>query len=51
MSGQIFGNVIFTSNDGMGDTTGLSVSQVEYLKEIAFDIVGIVPNLPLTLSL
>lgn len=51
MSGRIYGNVIFTSNDGMGDTTGLTVSQVEYLKEIAFDIVGINPVLPLTSSL
>jgi hypothetical protein len=51
MSGQIFGNVIFTSNDGMGETTGLNLEQVAYLKEIALDIVGIQPVLPLTSSL
>ena len=46
MSGQIFGNVIFTGSDGMGETIGLNVEQVTYLKEIAFDIVGITPVVP-----
>lgn len=46
MTDQIFGDVIFTSSDGEGETTGLTVEQVEYLKEIAFDVVGIKPALP-----
>jgi len=41
MSGQIFGDVVFTSSNDEGDTTGLTVSQFEYLNEIAFDIVGL----------
>jgi len=44
MSGQIFGDVIFTSSDGMGETIGLTKEQGEYLREIAFDIVGITPQ-------
>ena len=45
MSGNILGNVVFTSSDGMGETIGLNVDQINYLKRIAFDIVGIVPDL------
>lgn len=45
MSGSILGNVVFTSSDGMGETIGLNVDQINYLKKIAFDIVGIVPDL------
>ena len=41
MSGTIFGDVIFTSCDGMGETTSLTMEQVNYLKTIAFDVVGI----------
>ena len=50
MSDVIVGNVIFTSSNDEGDTIGLNVSQVEYLKEIAFDIVGIKPQLPFAVS-
>lgn len=48
MSGQIFGDVIFTSSNQEGETTGLDVDQAAYLKEIAFDIVGIVPKFTLS---
>jgi hypothetical protein len=41
MSGQIFGDVVFTNSNDEGDTIGLTVSQFEYLNEIAFDIVGL----------
>jgi hypothetical protein len=42
MSDMIFGDVIFTScDDESGETTGLTVEQFDYLKEIAFDVVGI----------
>jgi len=41
MSGQIFGDVVFTNSNAEGDTIGLTVSQFEYLNEIAFDIVGL----------
>ena len=44
MSGQIFGNVIFTSSDDEGETIGLNAEQVDYLKMIAFDVVGIKPR-------
>lgn len=50
MSGQIFGNVIFTSSDGMGETTGLTVEQFNYLKEICFDVVGIKIKMGVTIS-
>jgi len=41
MSGQISGDVVFTNSNAEGDTIGLTVSQFEYLNEIAFDIVGL----------
>ena len=41
MSGQIFGNVVFTNSNDEGDTTGLTIPQFEYLSEIAFDILGL----------
>jgi len=41
MSGQIFGDVVFTSSNPDGETIGLSVLQGGYLREIAFDIVGL----------
>jgi len=41
MSGTIFGDVVFTSSDDTGETTGLTVAQFDYLNEIAFEIVGI----------
>ena len=41
MSGQIFGDVVFTNSNAEGETIGLTVSQFEYLNEIAFDIVGL----------
>ena len=41
MSGQIFGDVVFTNSNDEGDTTGLTVGQFEYLNQIAFDIVGL----------
>jgi len=41
MSGQIFGDVVFTSSNEEGDTTGLTVPQLEYLNLICFDIVGL----------
>jgi hypothetical protein len=41
MSGQIFGDVVFTNSNAEGDTIGLTVLQGGYLKEIAFDIVGL----------
>jgi len=44
MSSQIFGDVIFTSSDNEGETIGLNLEQVNYLKEIAFDVVGIKPT-------
>lgn len=50
MTGQIFGNVIFTSCDGMGETIGLTKEQGDYLREIAFDIVGIKPQKGLTFT-
>jgi hypothetical protein len=45
MSGQIFGNVVFTSCNEDGETTGLIKEQGDYLREIAFDVVGIKPQL------
>ena len=45
MSGQIFGNVVFTSSNDEGDTIGLTKTQGDYLREIAFDILGIQPQL------
>lgn len=45
MSGSILGNVVFTGSDGMGETISLTVEQIEYLKRIAFDIVGVKPEL------
>lgn len=50
MSGQIFGNVIFTSSDDEGETTGLTVEQFNYLKEICFDVVGIKIKMGVTVS-
>jgi hypothetical protein len=44
MSGTIFGDVIFTSSDGMGETIGLTKEQGEYLREIAFDYLDIKPQ-------
>ena len=44
MTDTIYGNVIFTSVDENGDTIGLNLDQVNYLKEIAFDVVGIKPK-------
>ena len=41
MSGQIFGDVVFTSSNDEGETTGLTVGQLEYLNEVAFDFVGL----------
>ena len=41
MSGQIFGDVVFTNSNDEGDTTGLTVGQLEYLNLICFDIVGL----------
>ena len=41
MSGTIFGDVVFTNSNDEGDTIGLTVGQLEYLNEIAFDIVGL----------
>ena len=41
MSDVIMGNVIFTSCDDEGETTSLTMEQVNYLKTIAFDVVGI----------
>ena len=51
MSDQIFGDVIFASSSDEGETIGLNLEQIEYLKEIALDVVGIKPVLPLTSSL
>ena len=44
-AGFILGNVVFTNSDGMGETVGLTVEQVEHLKKIAFDFCGIKPDL------
>ena len=41
MSDVIMGDVIFTSCDDEGETTSLTMEQVNYLKSIAFDVVGI----------
>jgi hypothetical protein len=41
MSGQIFGDVVFTNSNAEGDTIGLTVGQGGYLREIAFDILGL----------
>ena len=41
MSGQIFGDVVFTNSNAEGDTIGLTVGQGGYLNQIAFDIVGL----------
>ena len=41
MSDTIYGNVIFTSVDENGDTIGLNLEQVEYLKSNAFDVIGV----------
>lgn len=41
MTDIIYGDVMFTSSDEDGDTIGLNIKQVEYLKEIAFDVIGV----------
>ena len=41
MTDTIYGDVIFTSSNEEGETIGLNIEQVEYLKEIAFDVIGI----------
>lgn len=49
MTDTIYGDVIFTSSNEEGETIGLTIEQVEYLKEIAFDVIGI-KEFPLVVS-
>ena len=45
-AGFILGNVVFTGSDlRTGETVGLDVDQINYLKKIAFDFCGIKPDL------
>jgi hypothetical protein len=41
MTDMIYGDVMFTSSNEDGDTIGLNIEQIEYLKEIAFDVIGL----------